>query len=156
MDKEHQIPQEAIWWCNVFLDLIGIRRYLRRFPVWFCKRWRLLLKQMMCQWSGPTNYRRLMVFSLGFLLVLGSWQLSARPSLMQLMSYGHHKHLLGNLLESSGVLVFMGEARSLPREFQMILSSYFIRGLLNFLHILILESITIVICWGTFVVYCCW
>lgn len=87
-----------------------------------------------------------MVFSLGFPLVLGSWQPSARPSLMRLMSYGHHKHLLANLLESSGVLVFMGEARSLLREFQMILSSYFIRGLLTVLRILILESITVVIC----------
>ena len=33
------------------------------------------------------------------------------------MSCGHPKLLLANLLESSGALVFMGEVRSLLRDF---------------------------------------
>ena len=36
---------------------------------------------------------------------------------MPTMSCGHPKLLLANLLESSGALVFMGEVRSLLREF---------------------------------------
>lgn len=35
---------------------------------------------------------------------------------MPLMNYGEDKHLLANPLEYSGVLDFMGEARSLLRE----------------------------------------
>lgn len=45
-------------------------RYLKHFPTWYCKRWRPLQSQRMCQRSGQNNSRRLMVFCSGFLLVL--------------------------------------------------------------------------------------
>ena len=104
--------------CSKFcLTWLVLYRYLRHFPTRYCKRWRPLQEQMMWQRSGQSNFRRLMDFCLDFLLVLAWWHPSSRPSLMPPMSCGHPKHLLANLLESSGALVFMGEVRSLLREF---------------------------------------
>lgn len=91
-------------------------RYLKHYRMWFCKRWEPLPSQVMWRRSSQNSFWKLTVFFLVFRLVLVWCQHNARHSLTPLVTYGKHKHLLANLLESFGVLAFMEAARSLLRE----------------------------------------
>lgn len=93
-----------------------LSRYLKHCLAWYYKRWRLLLKQMMCQWSRPNSLQKLMDSYLVFLLVLVWWQPNVKLSLMQLTNCGKLKHLLVNQLGSSGAPGFMVAARNLQRK----------------------------------------